>query len=128
MCPVPVKNRLKIAVEDRFIILKLRQDKALLPEGDLLDFIAPYLGSFDETYSILCDWRGLQNVTHDVIDFVELLCREFGATILAEHKDVDEIHSCLGSQSPRHNSRYRLPFLPSSNNPVPTRNALDAKL
>jgi hypothetical protein len=77
-----------MAVEDRFILLRLREDKALLPEGNLLDKIAEALGSFSSEYNILCDWRGIQDVTGDVEDLIDLLCYRYDAKILATPSDT----------------------------------------
>jgi integrase len=41
-----ITNRLRIAVEDRFIVIRLREDATLLPEGTLLDNIADFRRTF----------------------------------------------------------------------------------
>jgi hypothetical protein len=97
-----VRNRLRIAVEDRFILIRLREDKALLPEGNLLDKIAETLGSLSSEYNILCDWRGLQDVTEDVKDMIDLLCYRYDARIIAKPSELSFI---------KDNFRKSLPIL-----------------
>jgi hypothetical protein len=77
-----VQNRLRMAVEDRFILIRLREDKALLPDGFVLENIAETLSSLSASYSILCDWRGLRYVTNDVIEVIAWLCAH-GAQVIA---------------------------------------------
>lgn len=107
-----VHNRLRFTVEDRFIVLELNEEKALLPDGvDLLPSLAATLGSFRKSHNILCDWRDLREVTGDVIDFVELMCGYYGATVLARPSDVSIIQSSFRSEIPiLQVSRPKLPI------------------
>lgn len=93
--PIEVKERLRIAVEDRFIIVRLNEEKAILPEGNVLETIAETLGSFSSSYNILCDWRGLKDVTGDVVEVVRSLCYDHDARIIARPGDVGVIEDCF---------------------------------
>lgn len=95
-----IRNRLRVAVEDRFVILKLREDKALLPDGGMLERLIAALGSFNRSYKILCHWSGLKNVTNDVRDFVDVLCSDYKATILAGPRDIPVIRETFLSNLP----------------------------
>jgi hypothetical protein len=95
-----VNNRLRVAVEDRFIIFNLREDSTMLPEGNLLDDFVSILRAFTGTYKVLCDWSKLRGVTYDVADFVSNLSVSTGATILARSSDVHVIRQALGNDAP----------------------------
>jgi hypothetical protein len=93
-------NRLRVAVEDRFIIFNLREDSTMLPEGNLLDDFVSILRAFTGTYKMLCDWSKLHSVTYDVANFVSNLSRSTGATILARSSDVHVIGQALSNDAP----------------------------
>src|SRR5882762_5173513 len=76
------KNRLRLSVVDRFLILRLSESKALLPEGDMAEAVTRTLASFAPSYSIICDFRGLEDFTSDVTELLERIL-ETGATVLA---------------------------------------------
>lgn len=90
---VVVRTQLRIAVEDRFILIRLREDKALLPDGRLLAEVADALSGFARTsnYDILCDWAGLKYVTEDVKEAVDFICNLNGGRIVARNSDLELI-------------------------------------
>lgn len=95
-----VKNRLRIAAEDRFLFIKLREDKALLPEGGILETFSDTLRLLSSSYSILCDWRGLEHVTNDVIEALNSLCSNCGARIIATSKEAADIRTTFRKPPP----------------------------
>lgn len=88
---VTVTNRLRMAVEDRFILLGLNEETALLPEGNTLERVGDTLGLFCSNYDILCDWSGLKYVTEDVKDVIDVLCNLNPGRIIATDADLEII-------------------------------------
>ena len=89
----------RLAVEDRFIIVKLAEEGATLPEGLVLEQIVQTLISFTHTYDILCDSRGLRDITSDVAEAVELLC-ENGARVVVRPQEAPLIQSAFEANWP----------------------------
>jgi len=68
-----IRDRLRLSVEDRFIIINLNETNAMLPEGTMAFHIAATLSSFCPQYTIVCDARELSSVTSDVWELVKAL-------------------------------------------------------
>lgn len=84
------KDRLRLSVVDRFLILRLNEPKALLPDLDMAEDVAEALTSSAPSYSIICDLRGLTSFTSDVEEFLPPLL-SVGAAVLAPPKiDIAE--------------------------------------
>lgn len=92
-------NRLRIAIEDQFVVLKLNEQRALLPEDEVLDRFVQTILTFMPSYSLVCDLRkinklelvnDLGEVTSDVSEVVNSLT-EYGAYTIAEHEDIELI-------------------------------------
>lgn len=82
------KIPLGMAVEDRFIILRMNEPHMLLPDVDLLENMAESAGVLSKEYNILLDFRGLNDLTHDVSESVGGLLR-WGATAIATRAQQD---------------------------------------
>jgi hypothetical protein len=92
-------NKLKVAVEDRFIVLRLKEDKAILPEGLLLENLTDTLAKLSGKYDILCDWRGLNQITNDVTELLELLSEIQNTSIIAKPEEADLIRDYFPEHS-----------------------------
>lgn len=64
-------GNVKIAIEDKFIILQLNEESSLLPQGDVLKKLGDILEYFSSQYQILCDFRDVNIITNDLIEFIE---------------------------------------------------------
>ena len=83
---MPEGRKLNIAVEDRFIVVRLNETDALLPEGLLLDNVADTLGFFTNVYTILCDLDGVECAQTDIVETVDVLTK-YGAMLIARSRD-----------------------------------------
>lgn len=81
--------RLGVAIEDRFIIIRMWEPRALLPHLDIMERLASCLASLEPTYSVLLDFRHLPEAADDVVDALRPLL-SFGATVLATRRE-DEL-------------------------------------
>lgn len=72
-------------------MLRLKENEALLPEGLVMENIGEALGMFSSNYNLLCDWRGLHEVTEDVVDLVGWLCSHHGAKVIATPEEASFI-------------------------------------
>ena len=66
-------ERIRYSVVDRYILLNMWEESALLPDGDMAASLAATLGSFPD-FKIVCDTRDVSETTndiHDLIDFLE---------------------------------------------------------
>jgi hypothetical protein len=90
-----IHNSLRVAVEDRFTVLRLREDKAVLPDGVILENLADTLTNLSKEYDILCDWRGLRHITNDVTELIYFLARNQNTKIIARPEEAALIRDCL---------------------------------
>ena len=108
-------SRLELAVEDRFIVVKLALADALLPSGHVLENISDTLASLQPQYTVVCDftafndpdeddeddlvYRGAEDVTNDVFDTVGVLLQD-GGVLLCKESVVDFAKRCFGKEAP----------------------------
>lgn len=101
MRPSPRQSvpRFHVALEDRFIILRLNEPRWLLPTGSALDNFETCLTSFQPRYTLLFDASGLDpdNIPTDVQDLLKVFSPS-DATLLAYERDriLDVIRSRYG--------------------------------
>jgi hypothetical protein len=74
--------RVQLAIEDRFIVIKLNQPDALFPSEDIVDAIDGSLAQFPQ-YTVVCDLRGIAT----------------GGKVLEPTYDAIELARGLGGQS-----------------------------
>lgn len=77
-------EKLRFAVIDKYILLNLWEDSALLPDGDMADSISATLGSFSDL-QIICDTRDVSETTRDIFEFLAFL--EPYNPIVIDHED-----------------------------------------
>ena len=79
---------LNMAIEDKFIILQLNVENDMLPTGNTLDNFSYILSSFSHNHQIVCDFRNVNHITRDLIEFVEDF-EFYNSQVLIneEHKD-----------------------------------------
>ncbi len=87
--------RLRVAVEDRFLVICLREERALLPEQETLHSILAAARSLDSGIQILCDLRGLRTIYNDITETLKVMV-EHGAQLLAPSRDIAFLQSELG--------------------------------
>jgi len=99
-------ERLELAVEDRFVVVKLADRDAMLPGGDVFEAISDTLVSFTQNYTFLCDFTkfgdyapGESNVTSDAADAVRILV-ESGASILCTRQNENVAKRWFGERAP----------------------------
>lgn len=77
-------EKLRFAVIDKYTLLNLWEDSALLPDGDMADSISATLGSFSDL-QIICDTRDISETTRDIFEFLAFL--EPYNPIVIDHED-----------------------------------------
>jgi Domain of unknown function (DUF4263) len=89
--------RLRISVEDRFVVLALREEHAMLPEQETIASILAALFSVDPQLQIVCDLRGVRTIYNDVSEAVEVLV-DHGAQLLGSDQDVRLLNREFGTK------------------------------
>lgn len=96
-------DRLRFAIEDRFLILNLWEPTAMLPTGSMLEDLVRLLGTFRPGYSLVCDARDVETVTTDLVEFLDVIA-DFEPTILVgksiEAEIRDELRCRRSTQLP----------------------------
>jgi hypothetical protein len=88
--------RLQVAVEDKFLVLRMHQPDALLPSGDILEDFHGTLRDLPREYRTICDLRGFadsisQDLTNDAIDFVRDLGPESYCIATSEDLEILDV-------------------------------------
>jgi len=85
-----------MSIEDRFLIIALREDRALLPERETLESVLAAAHSLDPGLQVLGDLRGLRTIYNDIPEALEVLS-EYGAQLIAPSRDIAFLQSEFGS-------------------------------
>jgi hypothetical protein len=90
-------GKLNISAEDRFVIVQLNVEKNTLPYGETLDNLAYIFSTLSPKYQIVCDFRSIDNITNDLIDFL----REFkfnNSQVLLDKRYVSVFRDYVSSE------------------------------
>ncbi len=80
-------ERLFLGVEDRFLIVQLADNNAMLPGSDRAYNLASTLSKEFPDYQLVCDCRKLRDVTSDVDYLIEELSRVGTHPVFLSHKE-----------------------------------------
>jgi hypothetical protein len=84
-------SRLRVGGVDKFFVVRLGEDKALLPEGYLGENVAKIIWSLRRQYSVVFDCRNIHGlVTEDVRDFLSLF-KGTQPTLMAYEEQLEHL-------------------------------------
>lgn len=95
-------ERLQLAVEDRFVVVKLADRNAMLPGGDTIEALAGVIASLSQNYTIVCDFTKFSDnatVTYDAVD-AGLILAGSGGWILCTARNAQLARHLFGDAVP----------------------------